>query len=213
MRHSIRILLLMIFVAAFGGELAAHVTVQPKEVPVKSFQEFLVRVPTEKDLPTTAVRLVFPEGFELLRIRPTAGWKYELERDANGRISTVTWSGGSIGRAEYEVFSFMARSQAEGTVTIEAYQTYGKDDVVAWVNPAEPRPAPQIKVLPAGSGAAEAATTDHAAPAAVPGTAGNSVMNGGSAATSASTWISAIALLAAMTALFISWQASRRLQH
>jgi YD repeat-containing protein len=203
-RHA-RISLVVLFLAASGGDLAAHVTVQPKEVPVKSLQEFLVRVPTEKDLPTTAVRLVFPEGFELLRIKPAAGWKYELERDANGRISAVAWSGGSIGRNEYEVFSFMARSQTEGTVKIEAYQTYGKDDVVAWINPAEPRPAPQIKVVAAGAPA-----TDQASPPTVTGATAGAGGNSAWSATAGSSWISGIALLVALSALFTSWQAVRR---
>ena len=78
-----------------GPRLDAHVTVQPREVAAKSSQEFLVRVPTEKDQPTTSVRIVFPEGFEVLRVRPTSGWKNEFERDAAGRITGITWSGGT----------------------------------------------------------------------------------------------------------------------
>ena len=47
------------------------------------------------------------------------------------------------------MFSFMARAQAPGTVKLDAYQTYGENDIVAWVNPAEPRPAPQVTVVAA----------------------------------------------------------------
>ena len=120
---------------------AAHVTVQPKSVPT-GFHEYAVRVPTEKDRPTTSVRVVFPEGFDVLRFRPPApGWRYEIERSASGRIAGVTWSGGSIGREEFEVFEFMARVRAPGVYKLDAYQTYGTDDVVGWVNAAEPRPA------------------------------------------------------------------------
>src|SRR4029078_12691861 len=121
---------------------------------VKGLQEFLVRVPTEKNLPTTSVKLVFPEGFDVLRVRPSAGWKYELEKDASGRVTSITWSGSSVGLNEYEVFSFMARAQTPGNYKINAYQTYGANDVVAWVNDAEPRPAPQIMVEPAPAAAA-----------------------------------------------------------
>jgi YD repeat-containing protein len=102
--------------------IAAHVTVQPRQAPAKSFQEYVVRVPTEKDTPTLSVRMVFPEGFEVLRFRPTPGWKYEVERDAKGRIVAVTWSGGKVGREEYEQFSFLARAANPGTYQLDAYQ-------------------------------------------------------------------------------------------
>jgi YD repeat-containing protein len=143
-------------------------------VAAKSYQEFLVRVPTEKDQPTTAVRVVFPVGFELLRVKPVPGWKYELERDATGRITAITWSGGHIGRTEYEVFSFMARAADPGTFQLNAFQTYGEHDIVEWVNAAEPRPAPKVTaVAPAATTAAPAvdpfasSAPAPAAPAAV----------------------------------------------
>src|SRR5262252_1531065 len=95
----------ILFSAAFvliGHVATAHVTVQPKQAPAKSFTEYLVRVPTEKDVPTLSVRMTFPEGFEVLRFRRTPGWNYELERDAKGRIVAVTWSGSKISKEEYE---------------------------------------------------------------------------------------------------------------
>jgi uncharacterized protein YcnI len=208
MRSRTGILLLVTLLVGAGGNLAAHVTVEPKEVPVKSFQEFRVRVPTEKDQPTTAVRLVFPNGFEVRRIRPTAGWKYELEKDASGRISAVTWSGGSIGRTEYEVFSFMAGSQSEGTLTIQAYQTYGEHDVVAWVDASGARPAPRIQVLPAA--ASSEAAADHLSRSAVTGTAAGPLVKSALFATTGSFWFSGVASLIALIALFISWRTSRR---
>ena len=152
MRIALRAVLVATVVVAGLARLDAHVTVQPREVAAMSSQEFLVRVPTEKDQPTTSVRMVFPEGFEVLRVRPTSGWKNEFERDAAGRITGITWSGGRVGRAEYEVFSFMARAKAPGTVKLDAFQTYGENDVVGWVNPAEPRPAPQVTVVASACG-------------------------------------------------------------
>jgi YD repeat-containing protein len=131
----------------------AHVTVQPKQATAKGFQEYVVRVPTEKDTPTLSIRMVFPEGFEVLRFRPAPGWKYEVERDASGRITGVTWSGDKIGREEYEQFSFMARAANPGTYQLNAYQTYGSGEVVSWVNPQEPQPAPKVIILAAAQSA------------------------------------------------------------
>jgi uncharacterized protein YcnI len=46
-----------------AGVAWAHVTVQPEEVPADDYEVLTVRVPTEKDIPTTGVRVEVPEGF------------------------------------------------------------------------------------------------------------------------------------------------------
>ena len=203
-RHTIVLVAAGLFVPSMAG---AHVTVQPKQGTVKSFQEYVVRVPTEKDAPTTAVRMVFPEGFDVLRFRRTPGWRYEIERDASGRIASVTWSGGSISREEYELFSFMARAAAPGTYKLDAYQTYGANDVVAWVNPAEPRPAPQITIV-AGGGQASNSADPFA-----DGASRSSAAAGTSASASAKPLersIMGASLVVALAALLMSGRALRR---
>jgi YD repeat-containing protein len=160
-RSVVAVAILLVAVPA-----SAHVTVQPKTAKVGS-QEFSVRVPTEKEVPTTAVRVVFPEGFEVLRFKPAPGWKYEVERDASGRISGVTWSGGKIGREEYEQFQFMARTRTPGTYKLDAYQTYEGNDVVGWVEQDGKRPAPQVTIEAVAEGSAAAtASADPFAPGA-----------------------------------------------
>jgi len=186
--------------------LSAHVTLQPKTAKT-GMQEYSVRVPTEKDTATTSVRMVFPPGFEVLRFRPPApGWKYEIERDSSGRISGVTWSGGKIARDEYEQFQFMARARNAGVFKIEAYQTYGENDVVAWVEAeGSKRPAPQVTIEGAGAeGAAGgdpfagAAATRAGAPATAAVTAGPA------------TWMGGAALAIALAALVMSMRSPRR---
>jgi len=183
------VLVTMLLTAAVP--LSAHVTLQPKTAKT-GMQEYSVRVPTEKDVATTSVRMVFPPGFEVLRFRPPApGWTYEIERDSSGRISGVTWSGGKIARDEYEQFQFMARARNAGVFKIDAYQTYGDNDVVAWVE-AEggTRPAPQVTIE--GAAGAEGAT------AAV--TAGPS------------TWMGGAAVAIALAALVMSMRSARRVR-
>ena len=154
--------LAVILVPAAAG---AHVTITPKSAPANSSTEYVLRVPTEKDVPTVSLRVVFPENFEVLRFRSAPGWTMEVERNATGQITAVTWTGRKISREEYEQFSFLARSRTPGTYKIEAYQTYDGGEVVGWVNPAEPRPAPQVTIA--------AATTDATAPAGDPFAAAN----------------------------------------
>jgi len=205
---AMRITGLALFIALVFGVsgLQAHVTVQPKEVPAKGSQEFAVRVPTEKDAPTTAVKIVFPEGFELLRVKPAMGWTYEIERDASGKAMSITWSGGRIARTEYEVFTFMARAANPGTFKLDAYQTYGTDDVVAWVNPAEPRPAPQVRVVApvdAEAPAVDPFSASGAVPAAGPATEGGPVIG------RAGVLLGGLSFVISLAALAISTRAQR----
>lgn len=168
MRHSLLAagLVLLCSLPAF-----AHVSVQPRQAPAKTFQEYVVRVPTEKDVPTLSVRMVFPEGFEVLRFKPAPGWKYEVERDAAGKITGVMWSGNKVGREEYETFSFMARAANPGTYQLNAYQTYEGGEVIGWVNPQEPQPAPKVTIVAAATEGAAPAADPFAAPAAAAATA------------------------------------------
>jgi YD repeat-containing protein len=203
----LRVLVMVTLAAAASVELTAHVTIQPGEVAAKSSQEFFVRVPTERDQPTTAVRMVFPDGFELVRVRPTAGWTYELERNAGGAITAITWSGGRISRTEYEVFSFMARTQNRGTFKLDAYQTYGGNDVVGWVDAAEPRPAPQV----VASAALSSVTTPAADPfASSGGTVAAQPGEAGADRASSTSMFSGAALAISLAALLLSWRAARR---
>ena len=150
--------------------------------------------------------MVFPEGFEVLRFRRTPGWNFEVERDAAGKITGVMWSGSKIGREEYEQFSFMARAANPGTFKLDAYQTYEGGEVVGWVNPAEPQPAPHVTIVAAASEA--------------PAGTGGDPFAGGAAAPAASTAVSpgrqpgttlaVVSLVVALASLVAAVTARRR---
>ncbi len=212
-RHLVPMLIVAATTAIFVAPAAAHVSIQPATADANRFQEYTVRVPTEKDVPTTSVRVVFPEGFEALRFRPPApGWRYQLERDATGRIASVTWSGSTIGREEYELFQFMARSRKPGRYKLEAYQTYNGSEVVGWVNEAEPRPAPHITITAAAAAPANSGTDPFAERQeprqAASGTA--DVDQGLVASAGVPLWLGGGALLLAALSLVVAMRASRR---
>ncbi len=75
---------------------SAHVTVVPKQGPANANERCTMRVPTEKPIPTVKVKLALPEGIDVSRSAPSPGWKRAVDGDATGRITSVTWSGGSI---------------------------------------------------------------------------------------------------------------------
>ena len=114
----------------------AHVRVLPEEVPADSFEVLTVRVPTEKEVPTTEVRVEVPERFTVSRVEPVSGWDYELEEEA-GAVSAITWSGGEIGETEFRQFDIQGRTPAEpGEYAWNAIQKYADGEVVEWTGPA-----------------------------------------------------------------------------
>jgi uncharacterized protein YcnI len=127
---------------------SAHVRVLPEEVPADSFEVFTVRVPTEKDVPTTEVRVEVPDGFEISRVEPVPGWDYDLEEEA-GLVSAITWSGGEIGETEFQQFDVQGRTPQEtGDYPWEAFQTYEDGSVVEWVGPEDSEePASVVRVV------------------------------------------------------------------
>ena len=68
----------------------AHVVVSPEEVAVGDYETLTVSVPTEKEVPTTKIRVKVPEGFLLSGVQPVPGWEYAFEEDG-GVITAVTW--------------------------------------------------------------------------------------------------------------------------
>jgi uncharacterized protein YcnI len=141
---------LMVFVAA--GVAWAHVVVSPKEAPADAFQKFVVSVPTEKDIPTTDVRVEVPEGFTVTGVQPVPGWQHEFEKEG-GVVRAISWSGGKINPEEFQEFAFQARTPAAtGEFAWKVYQTYEDGSVVEWTGPPDSEePASVVGVVSGGS--------------------------------------------------------------
>src|SRR5918995_6813649 len=127
------VLLSTILTLAVTSMASAHVRVLPEEVPAGSFEVFTVRVPTEKDISTTGVRVEVPEGFTISRVEPVPGWDYELEEEA-GVVSAITWLGGEIGPTEFQQFDVQGQTPEQtGEYSWRAFQTYEDGSVVEWI--------------------------------------------------------------------------------
>jgi uncharacterized protein YcnI len=149
---------LTLFVA---GQVSAHVTVQPKE-SVVGHSVSSVRVPNEKEVSTTQVRVVVPEGVLVQGVMPVANWQYKVTREEpkeameesedhhadEGRITEVTWFGGAIKAGEFMEFPLSVQYKADvDKVSWKAYQTYADGEVVAWDGSDEKLPAATVAVL------------------------------------------------------------------
>ena len=130
----------------------AHVVVSPEEVAAGDYATLTVSVPTEKEVPTTKIRVEVPEGFLLSGVQPVPGWEYAFEEDG-GLITAVTWSGGEIGPREFQQFLVQAQAPEEpGEYPWRAIQTYGDGSVVEWTGPPDAEePASVVEVVPGGT--------------------------------------------------------------
>jgi uncharacterized protein YcnI len=118
------------------SSVSAHVVVTPSEVGVAKRTDFSVGVPNEKDIPTTQVRLVIPEGLEGVTPYVKPGWTIETKKSGEGeeaKVTEITWKGGSIGEGLRDSFVFRAMAPADPTTLVwKAYQTYSDGTVVSW---------------------------------------------------------------------------------
>ena len=130
----------------------AHVVVSPEEVTAGDYETLTVSVPTEKEIPTTEIRVEVPEGFLLSGVQPVPGWEHTFEEDG-GVVRAVTFSGGEIRPREFQQFLVQAQAPEEpGEYPWKAIHTYEDGSVVEWVgSPESEEPASVIEVVSGGS--------------------------------------------------------------
>ncbi len=154
------IIISFFFLATYAS---AHVTLDPKQTVVGR-QSYYVRVPNEKDVATTQVKIIVPDGVEVTGILPVYGWDHKEvtekadsmvetdehghEEESQGRITEITWTGGKINPGEYMLFGFSTNytGKAESLVW-KAYQTYADGEVVSWDDTNEKNPAPKVAIM------------------------------------------------------------------
>jgi len=156
---------------ACAGVATAHVEVLPASVPAGEAVEFTVRVPTERDVPTTRVRVDFPDQVTVFSFAdPPPGWRITPLRRPDGRFRGVVYSGGSIPAARYADFSMLGTPFEEGTAVWPSRQTYADGQVKPWTGPPEQPGAESTESGPTDPGPAAAVeiTAPGAAPAGAP---------------------------------------------
>lgn len=144
----------------FAGIANAHVTVSPNEAVQGSYQKFVIKVPTEKEIPTTQVEVKFDtSNVKVSSFEPKPGWTYETGKDEQGNITSVIWKaqGDGIKKNEFVEFSMQGKiADHASSITWKAYQTYSDGSIVEWTGAeGSDKPASVTKVQPKPAGAAK----------------------------------------------------------
>lgn len=115
---------------------SAHVVVNPSQTTTATFEKFSVGVPNERDVPTTSLRLVVPDGLKFVSVNIAPGWQVDTKKDGTGEdavVKEIMWSAGAIPAGFREDFAFSAKTPDNaGELKWKAYQSYADGQVVAW---------------------------------------------------------------------------------
>lgn len=119
----------------FSSIASAHVTVAPKTSSTGAWETYTLKVPVEKDVPTTKVTVKVPSGLEIESYQPVPGWNYTTEKDSSGKVKTFTFeaTGAGILPGQFQQFVFVAKNPNQATKAAwDAYQYYKDGSVVEW---------------------------------------------------------------------------------
>ncbi|WP_163113848.1 YcnI family copper-binding membrane protein [Bacillus velezensis] len=118
----------------FTAAASAHVSVKPAESAAGSWETYTMKVPVEKNEPTTKVVLKMPAGVEFQQYQPIPGWKTFVSKHDDKAVS-VTWEAkdGGIQPGQFQQFTFVAKNpEKSGDAAWDAYQYYKDGSIVEW---------------------------------------------------------------------------------
>jgi uncharacterized protein YcnI len=95
----------------------AHITIAPNQSMAGATEKYVLRVPSEGKVATTAAELDIPEGVVVETVAVPNGWKHDIKRDGNGRIVGIVWTM-NIPAGEFAEFAFVARNPRDKTEVV-----------------------------------------------------------------------------------------------
>ncbi len=132
------VLLAAIALLGVAAPAQAHVDVLPFTATAGTATELTVRVPTERDLPTTRVEVDVPDEVTVYSVaEPPGDWRVTPITGADGRIARVVWSGGTIPPGRYQDFTMLGTPFTPGEAAWASRQTYADGQVKPWTGPRE----------------------------------------------------------------------------
>lgn len=140
----------------------AHVTVWPRAAARGAFERYVVRVPNEKNVPTTRVEIHFPAEVRISSFLEVAGWQLQVLTDSAGKITGAVWTG-SLPPKRFIEFPFIGVNPKEGErVMFPALQTYEGGEIVQWTGPEGSKTPASVTTLterPAAGASGDAGST------------------------------------------------------
>jgi uncharacterized protein YcnI len=112
--------------------VSAHAVVYPARSAPGAYERYVLRVPNEKDVPTTRVEITFPSGVRVISFAEVQGWKLAVRRDTADEIVSAAWTG-TLQPERFVELPFVAvNPRRRGAIVWPTYQTYADGERVAW---------------------------------------------------------------------------------
>jgi uncharacterized protein YcnI len=145
-----RLFLIAALAVVAPASASAHAVVFPKRSTHGAYEKYVLRVPNEKDIPTTHVEIRFPAGLRVVSFGDVPGWQLKEIRDSANAIIGAVWTG-TLAAERFVEFPFVAVNPREDAQLVwPAYQTYASGERVDWTGPADgERPASSTTIAAA----------------------------------------------------------------
>ena len=131
--RSLRVLTTTAALALLAPALVfGHAVVFPRNSAPGAYERYVLRVPNEKQTPTTRVEIRFPADVRVTAFEEVAGWQLQVLTDSAKRIIGAVWTG-SLPPQRFVEFPFVAANpKTSARVVWPAYQTYADSERVEW---------------------------------------------------------------------------------
>src|SRR4051812_7698614 len=127
----------------------AHVSIMPRESTQGATERYIVRIPTEGKVATTAAEIEVPEGVIVETLQAPIGWTYDLKRK-DDRIAAITIKA-TVKPGEFIEVGIVARNPRQGTQIVWTLrQRFADGTVTDWtMGPTGIRPTAVTRLAPA----------------------------------------------------------------
>jgi len=126
---------------------AAHAVVYPQRSIPGAYERYVLRVPCERDVPTTRVEITFPADLRVLSFADVAGWQLEVIRDTAGAVTGAVWTGTLPPERFVELPFVGVNPREQSRLVWPVAQTYGDGVRIEWAGaPDSDRPASVTEV-------------------------------------------------------------------
>jgi uncharacterized protein YcnI len=125
----------ILILSLFSSIASAHVEVTPKTSPTGEEETYTMKVPSEKDIPTTKITLKLPKGVEFDSYQLVPGWNFTTQKDSKGEVTSISFetTGEGILPEQFQQFIFAAKNPDQaGQVAWDVYQYYKDGSIVEW---------------------------------------------------------------------------------
>jgi uncharacterized protein YcnI len=140
---------------AFG-----HAVVFPKSSTPGAYERYLLRVPNERNVPTTRVEIRFPTDVKVVSFADVQGWQLEVMRDSANRIVGATWTG-SLAPERFIEFPFVAvNPKTSVQLRWPAYQTYSDGERVEWTGAEDAKAPASVTTISSATAAGAPASSN-----------------------------------------------------